>query len=60
MNKIKGFRTMTVNILALIYLALPLLGIDVPVPEQEAITAGVLALVNIGLRTITTTPMGEA
>lgn len=57
---LKGYRTIILNGLAVIYLVLPMIGIDVPLPEQESITAGVLAIMNLGLRKVTTTPVGEA
>lgn len=55
----KGYRTVAVNVLALVYLLLPVFGMDVPVPEQEAITAGVIAVINVFMRMITTTRVGH-
>jgi hypothetical protein len=56
----KGYRTIVVNVIALLALAATaLLDIDVDADAQASIATGVLAVVNIILRAVTTTPMGQ-
>jgi len=56
----KGYRTLILNALALIYFTLPLIGIEVPAAEQQEINAGVLAIANVLMRFITTSKVGAA
>jgi hypothetical protein len=56
----KGYRTIVVNVVALLALgAAALLNIEVNAEDQGLIVGAVLVVINIGLRRITTTPMGE-
>lgn len=55
----KGYRTIIVNALALIFAIATGAGFEVTVDAQAEITTGVLALANIGLRFFTDTPIGS-
>ncbi len=58
----KGYRTIVVNILMAVASIVALWGIDIPPESIEAITTGgvaVFTVVNIILRGMTTTPVGE-
>ena len=56
----KGYRVLIVNVVALGASLLAMNGIEVTADQQGAISTGILALVNIGLRMITTTPVGKS
>ena len=53
----KGWKTITTNVVALVFAAAVYFGLEIPEPDP-AVVAGVLALINIILRFITTTPVG--
>lgn len=55
----KGYRTIIVNVLALIFSLALFFGLDISAESQGEITAGVLAVANIALRFITDTPVGQ-
>lgn len=59
MSKLKGYKTLLLNGIAFIYILLPILGIEVPVPEEEVIAA-VLTVANIVLRFATNTSVGKS
>lgn len=56
MVKLKGYRTILTNALALAVAC----GLVITGEEQSAIVAGVVAVVNIYLRFITDTPLGQS
>lgn len=59
-NKIKGFRTLTINILLTIMPILDMSEIlDVLPHGYEAPYAIMIAMINLWFRTITTTPIGK-
>jgi hypothetical protein len=55
----QGYKTITVNIVALIFSLLAMYGLEVPVEVQGQISTAILAILNIGLRIATTTPVGQ-
>jgi len=55
----KGYRTIIINAVALLASVLALSGLDVGVDHQAAIVAGIMALGNMILRKVTTTPLGQ-
>jgi hypothetical protein len=56
----KGYRTIIVNALALIFSLLAGYGFEVSAENQGQISTGILAIVNIALRFMTTTPAGKS
>lgn len=60
MNRFKGYKTLVANSVALLVAFGALTGVVIPESDQTALTAGILAAVNIALRFFTTTPVGEA
>jgi len=56
----KGKRTIIGMSLGLIWAVLAQMGFDVPLAEQEAILAGIIALYGGVMRFLTTTPVGKA
>lgn len=59
-ESLKGYRTIIVNTLALLFSVGVMAGLDIPVEAQSQITTGVLAVVNIFLRFRTDTKVGES
>lgn len=60
LNKIKGFRTLAINVLLTIMPILDMSEIlDVLPDGYEAPYAIMIAMINLWLRTITTTPIGK-
>ena len=59
MDKLKGYRTLIINVVALIASILAMAGFDITPEAQGQITTGILAVVNIVLRFITDTKVGE-
>lgn len=59
-NPMKGYRTLILTALALVWVILAQVGIDVPADDQASIGAGVIALVSLVLRLVTTTPVGQS
>lgn len=57
---LKGYRTIIVNVLAIVYVVLASSGVDIPAPEQETISAGIIAIANVVMRFITDTKVGES
>lgn len=55
----KGYRTLIVNIVALLSSLLVMAGVDIPLETQSQISTGILAVVNIALRFVTDTPVGQ-
>lgn len=55
----KGYRTLIVNIVALASSLLMMAGVDIPLETQSQISTGILAVVNIALRFVTDTPVGQ-
>lgn len=55
----KGYKTIITNVGVALFALLAMFGMEVGVEEQTAITAGILAVVNIVLRVMTTTPVGK-
>ena len=56
----KGYRTIIVNALALIFAIATGAGFEITADVQADITTGALALANIGLRFITDTSAGKS
>lgn len=64
----KGFRTVLFNVAAFIGAINPepvaaivvSLGFEVSSAEVQSVFAGIIAVINIGLRAITTTPIGKS
>ena len=54
----KGYRTIATNAVILIFAGLAYFGLDIPEPDP-AILAGALAAINIILRFLTRTPVGQ-
>lgn len=52
----KGYRTIIVNVIALVASVLATMGYEMTPEEITVISTGILAIVNIGLRFITDTP----
>lgn len=59
MDTAKGYRTLIVNIVALASSLLMMAGVDIPLETQSQISTGILAVVNIALRFVTDTPVGQ-
>lgn len=59
MNQLKGYRTLTVMALGLIYAALAQWGIVVPENDQAAIATGIVSLLGFVLRFYTDTGVGS-
>ena len=57
MNILQGWRTIIVAFLALVWAILDGIGINVPLADQEAVATGVVAVIMIAMRIITTTPV---
>jgi hypothetical protein len=55
---VKGWKTIATNAVALVFALLVYFGIELPEPKPEYV-AGFLAIVNIVLRLVTTTPVGR-
>lgn len=55
----KGYRTIIVNIIALVASLSATQGLEIGAEDQASIATAVLAIINIGLRFITTTPVGD-
>ena len=55
----KGYKTIVTNVLVLLFALASMLGTDIGADEQTAIIAGVISIVNIVLRMVTTTPVGK-
>ena len=55
----KGYKTIITNVGVALFALLAMFGMEVGVEEQTAITAGILAVVNIVLRVMATTPVGK-
>lgn len=55
----KGYRTIVVNGVALLASLAVLAGVEIGVDEQSAIVLTIMTAINIGLRKVTTTPLGE-
>ncbi len=55
----KGYRTLAINLAAIIVALLASFGVMVPPELMTEITVGVLALVNFGLRFLTDTEVGD-
>lgn len=58
----KGYRTLIVNLIAVAASMAGIYGIDIPAETQAEIATGIVALlgvVNMVLRTVTTTPVGK-
>lgn len=60
MNALKGYKTVTIMALGLIYSLLAGTGFMVPESEQAAISAGVISIVGILLRFVTDSKVGES
>ena len=60
MESMKGYRTVIVNVLALVFSIAATSGFDIGLEAQSQITTGILAIVNIWLRFKTDTPVGKA
>jgi len=60
MDKLKGWKTIIVSVLALIWAILPSLGIDLTGAETANVELGVLALAGIVLRYFTDTSIGDS
>lgn len=60
MEKLTGYRTILANVIALAFSLLPLFGYDISLADQGTISTGVLAVINIALRLITKTPVGQS
>lgn len=58
-DALKGYRTLIVNGVALATAMLTMVGVEVLPQEGDAVTLGAFALVNIGLRVITSTPFRQ-
>lgn len=56
--KLKGYRTIIANVVALGVAIAASSGFVIPESEQTALVAGIVAILNIGLRFITDTPVG--
>ena len=57
---LKGYRTIIVNIVGLAVAILASQGIDVTPEDQASIVTAILAVINIAMRFITTTPVGKS
>ena len=58
----KGYRTLIVNVIAVVASMAGLYGIDIPAETQAEIATGIIALlgvVNLAMRAVTTTPIGK-
>jgi preprotein translocase subunit SecY len=55
----KGYRTLIVNVIALLASILGMYGHEVSPEDQVNISTAILAIVNIALRFYTTTAIGE-
>ena len=53
-----GWKTLITNGVVLLAALAAIFGVEIGVEEQEAIVAGAMALVNIGLRLVTKGPAG--
>ena len=58
-ENLKGWRTVVVNVVALAVAGLAVVGVGVSADESTAVVAGIMAIINIGLRLVTTTPVGS-
>ena len=58
-NALKGYRTLILNGVAFATAMLAVLGVEVLPDEGNAVTLGAIALVNIGLRIVTNTSLGQ-
>ncbi len=56
---LKGYRTLIVNVVAFFVAIGTMFGLDIAPEAQTEITVGVLAVANIVLRFVTTTPIGD-
>jgi hypothetical protein len=59
MNAFKGYRTIIAMVLGIIFSVLSANGWMVPESEQAAIQAGIISLVGLVLRLVTTGPIGK-
>lgn len=59
LNKFIGYRTIAINSVAVIVAFASMVGVVIPQDESTAVTAGLLAFLNIIMRLKTTTPVGE-
>ena len=62
MQKMKGYRTLIANLVMFLVAAAAMWGFDIPVEDSDGVVVGSVAVVNIVnmfLRFITTTPVGE-
>lgn len=55
----KGYRTIIINVLALVFSILAMQGVEITPEDQATVSTGILAIINIVLRFITTTKIGE-
>lgn len=56
----KGYKTLIVNTVAALVAVGAIFGVVIPQDDSTAVTAGVLAVINIVLRVMTSTPVGKA
>lgn len=56
----KGYKTIIVNAVTLISSVFVVIGFDIPEANWAALTTGIVAMANIILRFVTTTPVGES
>jgi len=57
MSILKGWRTLIVAALALVWAGLDALGVNVPLADQEAIATAIFAIATIVTRVLATTPV---
>lgn len=55
----QGYRTILLNVLGLTFALAVMMGYDIPMKDQTAITVGLMSILNFALRFFTNTPIGS-